>query len=55
MAALAAGLSKKVPPLSFSTLGCPEWTFPAIMDFAKKNGYTGIEVRGILKQMDLVK
>ena len=54
-AVTGADLFKKVPPLSFSTLGCPEWTFPSIMDFAKKNGYTGIEVRGIRKQMDLVK
>jgi sugar phosphate isomerase/epimerase len=46
---------KKLPPLSFSTLGCPDWTFPAIMDFAKKNNYQGIEVRGILRQMDLPK
>jgi len=50
-----AGPLKKLPPLSFSTLGCPDWTFPAIMDFAKKNGYTGIEVRGIQRQMDLSK
>ena len=46
---------KKLPPLSFSTLGCPDWTFPTIMDFAKKNSYQGIEVRGILRQMDLPK
>jgi sugar phosphate isomerase/epimerase len=45
--------TKKLPPLSFSTLGCPDWTFPAIMDFAVKNGYAGIEIRGILRQMDL--
>lgn len=47
--------AKKLPPLSFSTLGCPDWTFPAIMDFARKNGYSGIEVRGIQRQMDLPK
>ena len=47
--------SRKLPPLSFSTLGCPDWTFPAIMEFAKKNNYQGIEVRGILRQMDLPK
>src|SRR5882757_2650891 len=53
---LAPGITsfpKKLPPLSFSTLGCPDWTFPAIMDFAVKNNYQGIEVRGILRQMDL--
>jgi sugar phosphate isomerase/epimerase len=39
--------------LSFSTLGCPDWSFDKIIDFAKDNHYTGIEVRGILHQMDL--
>jgi sugar phosphate isomerase/epimerase len=45
------------PPknLSFSTLGCPDWTFDKIIDFAKENHYSGIEVRGILRQMDLTK
>jgi sugar phosphate isomerase/epimerase len=39
--------------LSFSTLGCPDWSFDKIIDFAKDNQYSGIEVRGILRQMDL--
>ena len=39
--------------LSFSTLGCPDWSFDKIIDFAKNNHYSGIEVRGILHQMDL--
>ena len=39
--------------LSFSTLGCPDWTFDKIIDFARINQYGGIEVRGILHQMDL--
>ena len=41
--------------LSFSTLGCPDWSFDKIIDFAKDNHYSGIEVRGILRQMDLTK
>jgi sugar phosphate isomerase/epimerase len=41
--------------LSFSTLGCPDWSFDKIIDFAGNNNYTGIEVRGILRQMDLPK
>jgi sugar phosphate isomerase/epimerase len=41
--------------LSFSTLGCPDWDFQKITDFAVKNDYTGIEVRGILREMDLSK
>ena len=39
--------------LSFSTLGCPDWSFDKIIDFARDNRYSGIEVRGILRQMEL--
>jgi sugar phosphate isomerase/epimerase len=39
--------------LSFSTLGCPDWTFGQIMEFAGKHGYRGIEIRGLQRQMDL--
>ncbi len=45
----------KKPFLSFSTLGCPDWTFTQIVDFAANNQYDGIEMRGILKQLDLTK
>jgi sugar phosphate isomerase/epimerase len=38
---------------SFSTLGCPDWSFDKILLFAHENGYSGIEVRGILRQMYL--
>ena len=41
--------------LSFSTLGCPDWGFDKILDFAKENNYKGIEVRGIMREMDLTK
>src|SRR5258708_21350987 len=44
---------KKTPLLSFSTLGCPDWTFKQIVDFAALHHYHGIEVRGILRQLDL--
>lgn len=44
---------KKQPLLSFSTLGCPDWTLKQIVDFAAQHQYQGIEVRGILKQLDL--
>lgn len=44
---------KKAPLLSFSTLGCPDWTFQQIVDFAVQHHYQGIEVRGIQKQLDL--
>jgi sugar phosphate isomerase/epimerase len=41
------------PLLSFSTLGCPDWSFQQIIDFASAHGFKGIELRGILKQMDI--
>jgi sugar phosphate isomerase/epimerase len=46
-------LLKKNPLLSFSTLGCPDWTFPQITSFAVQHGYKGIELRGLQRQMDL--
>ncbi|MDH7459708.1 sugar phosphate isomerase/epimerase [Chitinophagaceae bacterium 26-R-25] len=47
---------KNHPPLlSFSTLGCPGWSVDEIINFAAANDYQGIELRGILKQMDLAK
>ena len=39
--------------LAFSTLGCPDWTFRQIIDFAVQHGYSGIEMRGLQRQMDL--
>ena len=59
MAAIFAGdlfdLKKKQPLLSFSTLGCPDWTFQQIVNFAVHHGYKGLELRGIQRQLDLVK
>ena len=59
MAAAFAGSAftykKNMPLLSFSTLGCPDWTFEKIISFAAENNYNGIEVRGILRELDLVK
>ena len=41
--------------LSFSTLGCPAWTFQETLAFAKANGYQGLEFRGIHGELDLTK
>ena len=41
--------------LAFSTLGCPDWSFQKITDFAVEHNYNGIELRGLLRQMDLTK
>ena len=43
------------PLLSFSTLGCPDWSFEKILSFAKENGYSGIEIRGVKRELDLPK
>jgi sugar phosphate isomerase/epimerase len=59
VAGLACGgtvrLGKKDPLLSFSTLGCPDWTLEQIINFAVQHGYKGIEVRGLQRQLDLTK
>ena len=49
----AAGRNKLL--LSFSTLGCPDWSFQQIVDFAVQHGYKAIEIRGIQRQLDLTK
>ena len=46
---------RKSPLLSFSTLGCPDWNFRKIIDFAAEHQYNGIEFRGILRELDLTK
>jgi sugar phosphate isomerase/epimerase len=45
----------KLPLLSFSTLGCPDWSLDKILDVAVANDYNGIEIRGIQREMDLTK
>lgn len=37
--------------LSFSTLGCPEWTWGEIVAAASDLGYSGIEVRGVRREL----
>ena len=59
MVAAFAGTSftlKEIKPaLSFSSLGCPDWTFEQIVKFAVEHNYSGIELRGIQRELDLVK
>lgn len=48
--------SSPVPyPISFSTLGCPKWSWRTVLDSAVKLGYAGIELRGLDGEMDLLK
>jgi len=42
-------------PISFSTLGCPNWEWKKIVSQAAQLGYSAIELRGILGEMDLSK
>ena len=37
--------------LAFSTLGCPDWSFERVLDEAKRDGYAGVEIRGIQGEM----
>lgn len=48
-------LKKQKPLLSFSTLGCPDWTFEKIVRFATQHGYSGLELRGIQRELQLPK
>lgn len=32
---------------SFSTLGCPEWSYEKVLSEAQRMGFTGLEIRGI--------
>ncbi len=43
------------PLLSFSTIACPDWTLKQAIDAAALHGYTGLEIRGIKREMDLPK
>ena len=37
--------------LSFSTLGCPNWTWNEILAIAKDLGMSGVEIRGLGDEM----
>lgn len=41
--------------LSFSTLGCPDWSMDEVITNAAKWGYSGVEFRGLGKEIDLLK
>lgn len=40
--------------LAFSTLGCPEWSWERIVSEAERLGYDGLELRGVLSELDLL-
>jgi sugar phosphate isomerase/epimerase len=45
--------TKERLPLAFSTLGCPAWEWPKILEFAESHGFAAIELRGLMGSMDL--
>lgn len=45
--------TKERLPLAFSTLGCPAWEWPKILEFAESHGFVAIELRGLMGSMDL--
>lgn len=47
--------SKATPKYAFSTLGCPKWSLDEIINCAAKNGYHGIEFRGLQGELELSK
>jgi sugar phosphate isomerase/epimerase len=46
--------SRDTTRISFSTLACPEWTWPQIAGFAGTCGYSGVELRMIESETDLL-
>jgi sugar phosphate isomerase/epimerase len=54
-ALLRAQTRSKRHRISFSTLGCPAWSWKQILEQADRMGYAGIEIRGIKGEMDLTK
>jgi sugar phosphate isomerase/epimerase len=54
-AILRAQGAKKRYPIAFSTLGCPAWSWPKILETADSLGYAALELRGIAGEMDLTK
>lgn len=41
--------------LAFTTLGCPEWTLRQIVENAAQMGFDGVDLRGLLEDIDISK
>jgi sugar phosphate isomerase/epimerase len=53
MSPLFGKTEKSRIPIAFSTLGCPAWDWPRILEFAHQHGFSAIELRGLQGNMDL--
>jgi sugar phosphate isomerase/epimerase len=40
-------------PLGFSTLGCPQWSWQQILDFAVRYDFAALELRGLQETVDI--
>jgi sugar phosphate isomerase/epimerase len=46
---------KQKMQLAFSSIGCPDWPLDKMVKFAREKGYQGLELRGLLRELDLPK
>ena len=53
MSPLLGKTEKSRIPIAFSTLGCPAWNWPRILEFAHQHGFSAIELRGLQGNLDL--
>ena len=53
MSPLFGKTEKSRIPIAFSTLGCPAWDWPRILEFAHQHGFSAVELRGLQGNMDL--
>jgi sugar phosphate isomerase/epimerase len=53
MSPLFGKTEKSRIPIAFSTLGCPAWEWPRILEFAHQHGFSAIELRGLQGNLDL--
>jgi len=55
LSGLALSSFKDQKKMCFSTLGCPTWDWQKIIEKAAENGYGGIEIRGLMDEIDILK
>jgi sugar phosphate isomerase/epimerase len=48
-----AGPARVRPALGFSTLGCPQWSWQEILDFAVRHDFAALELRGLQEAVDI--
>ena len=51
--AFSASAADERLPIAFSTLGCPDWPWSKILDYAAAHNFAAIELRGLEGNLDL--